>query len=264
MNEGDYSELGSQLKKIQDDFTRLSEENEALQARCNRLQEIVDNVDDDPRVGFAKLLYAITYSNKRTESTRDSSGRILKREVDFREWENGIIAVHRKREIRYASLAFSVAVNLIPKTSSDFRKIPFVGYDFFNQVAMITPAALELFGVNERKTRWEIPFNDLIKLNVSSNYRQAIFDAFNNGQALENYHFLSLRGGRREIILDGYPLVYEDGTIRELVGSGVFFRYHNNNPFSLYSARRFAVCVRRVIKKLGEGFKIIKYNAGRK
>lgn len=235
----EHSELEGQLLR----------ENEELRAAVEALEEQVEQrdllADQDVRQLFAKYIWQ---SELKRRSDPETS------REDFKDWEEALLERSRKREGAYRSLAFCMVMDMVLRINSDFRRIPFFYYDFRNQEAIPTPATLELFNISDFGDE-KLSLHRLMKEYVDRDYRRRLFTALEKGEALESYYFES---SGRGIYLNAYPLAFEEGKYREVVGYGVFLRAQDDERYDMGTAMRFAVHVRKVVRKLGDEFRVIR------
>ena len=252
MVKSDYKALESQLRELKTDYDRLHDQYKELQEDHQELQRVATLADNDVRFLLAKYICLRTPINRKRITDR---GRVS--EQDFKEWERGITDLCRKRVGAFRSLLFRESMDSIMLRNPDFREVPFFYYDFFNEEALYTPALLDLFDI-PKVGRMNLSLRDLIRNYVSKSERRQVIEAFEKGEPLENYRFRTIDNTPRELVLNGFPLLYTEGNYKEAVGVGVFLYDPNNVTFNWFTALRFAVTVKKKVGDLSEKFQVIR------
>jgi len=265
MPQQDYIELEKQLRKVEEDYQKLHDEKEGLQARCRDLEEIAGISGNDINYLLAQYIYLHTPSNNGVIQI-NANGRTRKEEVNFQEWEKIVtrsltetnkdlkkeVEELKRESAALRGVYFSSKMDGIMASNPLFNSVGFVYYDFANGKSLYTPGLLDLFGINEDEAKdKELSLMSFIHyLNRES--RAGLVKALKDGVGLEDYKSHT-RDGSKDLVLNAFPLDYN----HRPVGVAVFL-YDPKVGFDKRITYAFASRIRKAISKMSEKFEIIR------
>jgi hypothetical protein len=210
------------------------------------IQRRVEDYERDANQAHIKYLVSKTPTNQKREG---------KNQIDFDNWQKGIIDPLKMQLGAMRSLLFRNEMDYATLKRPGFKRVPFFYYDFYSKKTVCTPGVIALFGIKERETV-DLPLKALARKFIREDERERLTTELKHGNMIKDYLLKTRSEVLGELVVNAYPLLYG----KEPVGFGVFLYSAVANKFTIGRSRVFSQAVEEVVNKLGSEFQVIRQN----
>lgn len=220
-----YTELQNRLTKSEEELVRLYEENERLKTDNERLKYIDSYTEGLDEGGLIKLKAKYILLHTPVNSIDVTNGRKKKTVLDFVTWQNGILKPYQEKLLAYEKeidsyrgKMFKDKMETLLDDNPGYNHLAFLYYDFPNKESIFTPGLLSIVGLDpEEEIHKNISLIGLIG-HVNKEDRDEVVRSVVENRSLKNYEFDTTGNPVNSLILNSYPLVFDERP----VGVGVF------------------------------------------